>query len=84
MFVDASVQCGFNALKQTIFDFAELKQALKQLENNNPEAYDEFIRTLHPHAGSVAIIKPSQVKTKPCQRLHCEAQLLQNFFPVQN
>ncbi len=48
------------------FLIVELKQALKQLENNHPGAYDEFVRTLHPAAGAVAVVKPSQVR-KPCR-----------------
>ena len=41
--------------------FTELKQALKQLETEHPEAYNEFVRTLHPGAGSMAVLKPSRV-----------------------
>ena len=48
-------------MESNVLSVLELKQALKQLQAQHPEAYDEFVRTLHPGAGPMAVLKPSEV-----------------------
>ena len=50
-------------MESNVLSVLELKQALKQLQAQHPEAYDEFVRTLHPGAGSMAVLKPSEVRS---------------------
>ena len=50
-----------NSFGIIFFSVPELKQALKHLQAQHPEAYDEFVRTLYPGARSMAVLKPSEV-----------------------